>query len=232
LYWIKAAGLRIGAAVPIAQVFALPAVSDKYSILAQACSLIGSMQIRNRGTVGGNICNAAPSADSAPALICLGAKAIVASKKGNRTIDLEDLFVAPGKTSLADDEIMVEIEIPTLPASSAGCYLRHTTREEMDIAVAGVGSFITLSPRSKKPKEVRIVLAAVAPIPLRVPDAEVLLVGKVVTQKLIEEVAEKAAEKARPISDMRASAEYRRELVKVLTQRTLLKSCEILGIEV
>jgi carbon-monoxide dehydrogenase medium subunit len=232
LDWNEDRGLRIGAAVPLSKLLTFVAISERYSILAQACSVIGSMQIRNRGTIGGNICNAAPSADSAPALLCLGARAIVASKNGNRKINLDDFFMAPGKTSIGADELLVEIEVPTTPAHSAGCYMRHTTREEMDIAVAGVASFLTIAPRSKKLKEVRIALGAVAPTPLRVHGAEALLIGKPVTERIIEEVAEKAAEEAQPISDIRASAEYRRELVKVLTRRTLRKSCEMLGIEI
>jgi len=223
-------GLHIGAAVPLSALLAAPAVSGKYGILAQACSVIGSMQIRNLGTIGGNICNAAPSADSAPALLCLQASAIVASTAGTRKISLNDFFVAPGKTAIRTNELLVEIEIPTPPAHSAGWYMRHTLREEMDIAVVGVASFLTVSPRSKKLQEVRIALGAVAPTPLRAHNAEALLTGKVVTQRTIEEAADKAAEEANPISDIRASAEYRRELVRVLTRRTLQKSCEMLGI--
>lgn len=232
LEWNEAGGLHIGAAVPLSKLLASAIVSERFNILAQACSVIGSMQIRNLGTVGGNICNAAPSADSAPALLCLGARAIVASNTGTRKVNLDDFFVAPGKTIMGSNELLIEIEVPTPPPHSAGCYMRHTTREEMDIAVAGVASFLTLSPRSKKPKEVRIALGAVAPTPLRVHGAEAMLIGKAVTQRIIEEVAEKAAEEANPISDIRASAEYRRELVKVLTRRTLRKSCEMLGIEI
>ena len=232
LEWSKTRGLRIGAAVPLSKLLAFAAITERYGILAQACSVIGSMQIRNRGTVGGNICNAAPSADSAPALLCLGAKAIVTSSAGTRTVDLDDFFIAPGKTCLGADELLIEIDVPTPPARSAGCYLRHTTREEMDIAIAGVASFIILSLGSKKPKDVRIALGAVAPTPLRAHGAEALLIGKSITEKNIEAVAEKAAKEAKPISDMRASTEYRREIVKVLTRRTLQKSCEMLGIEI
>ena len=133
---------------------------------------------------------------------------------------------------MGNDELLVEIEIPTPTTPSAGCYMRHTTREEMDIAVAGVASFLTLAPQDKKLKEVRIALGAVAPTPIRAHNAEAFLVGKSVTQDIIEEVAEKAAEEANPVSDLRGSAEYRRELVKVLTRRTLKESCEELGLKV
>lgn len=232
LEWARTGGLHIGAAVPLAILVAFPALQGKYGILAQACSVIGSMQIRNRGTVGGNICNAAPSADSAPALLCLGAKAIVASGSGTRKIDLDEFFTGPGKTVIGSRELLVEIEIPTPPTRSAGCYMRHTLRKEMDIAAAGVGSFLTLAPGGEKLKEARIALGAVAPTPMRAYGAEAMLTGRVPTQKTIEEAAEAAAEEARPITDIRASAEYRRELVKVLARRTLKKCCEALGIEV
>ncbi|OGO20620.1 MAG: hypothetical protein A2144_02975 [Chloroflexi bacterium RBG_16_50_9] len=232
LEWSRQEGLRIGAAVPLSKLVALTALPREFSFLVQACSIIGSMQIRNRGTLGGNICNAAPSADSAPPLLCLGATSIMASSNGSRTIKLDDFFLAPGQTAMEKDELLVEIDVPTPPARSAGCYLRHTVREEMDIAVAGVASFLTLSPQNKKLKEVRIALGAVAPTPRRAHQSEAILSGKSVTQSIIEQAAEKAAEEADPISDLRASAEYRRELVKVLTRRTLRKSCEQLGIKV
>lgn len=232
LRWTATGGLHIGAAVPLARLVAFPALSEKYGILAQACSVIGSAQIRNRGTMGGNICNAAPSADSAPALLCLGAKAIVTSPTRTREIDLDEFFTGPGKTVVAADEILVEVEIPTPPARSAGCYMRHTIREEMDIAMVGVGSFMTLAPRSNRLKEVRIALGAVAPTPMRAYNAEAALTGKIPARKTIEEAAEKAAEEANPITDIRASAEYRREIVKVLARRTMSKCCETLGIDV
>lgn len=232
LEWSERGGLHIGAAVPLSKLLTFAALSEKFNVLAQACSLIGSMQIKNRATIGGNICNAAPSADSVPPLLCLGAKAILASSNGTRTIPLQDFFTAPGKTIMGNNELLVEIDVPTPRTRSAGCYLRHTTREEMDIAVASVASFLTLSPQNNKLNEVRIALGAVAPTPIRAHHAEAVMVDKPITQDIIEEAAEKAAEEADPISDIRGSVEYRRELVKVLTRRSLKKSCEELGIKV
>jgi CO/xanthine dehydrogenase FAD-binding subunit len=232
LEYTEASGLCIGAAVSLSRLISFPIVREKYGMLFQACSVIGSMQIRNRGTLGGNICNAAPSADSAPALICLNAKAVITSEKKTRSINLDELCLGPGMTCIAANELLVEIEIPTPLKRSAGSYLRHTTREEMDIAVAGVGSLIVLPEQSKSPKEIKIALGAVAPTPIRARAAEAILLDKPVTEKTIEQAAAQAAEEARPISDLRASADYRREIVKVLTRRTLNKSCEILGIEI
>jgi CO/xanthine dehydrogenase FAD-binding subunit len=232
LEYTEAGGLCIGAAVPLSRLISFPIIKEKYGMLFDACSIIGSIQIRNRGTLGGNICNAAPSADSVPALLCLGAKAVIASEKKMRSIDLDKFCLGPGMTCIAANELLVEIEIPTLPKRSAGCYLRHTTREEMDIAIAGVGSFFVLPVRGRSPKEIRIALGAVAPTPIRARNAEAILLDKPITEKTIEQAAAQAAEEATPISDIRASADYRREIVKVLTRRTLKKSCEILGIEI
>ena len=232
LEWSESGGLHVGAAVSLNRLLTVDAVLERYSILVQACSVIGSQQIRNRGTIGGNICNAAPSADSVPALLCLGARAVLISSSGTRMIDLNDFFTAPGETAIGDDELLVEIEVPTPTTPSAGCYMRHTTREEMDIAVAGVGSFLTISPQDKKLKEARIALGAVAPTPIRAHKAEAFLIGKSVTRDIIEEAAGQAAAEAEPISDLRGSAAYRREMVKVLTWRTLNASCEELGLEV
>jgi carbon-monoxide dehydrogenase medium subunit len=221
--------LNIGAAVPLSNIVASPLVKERFSLLYQACSLIGSVQIRNRGTVGGNICNAAPSADSPPSLLCLEAKAIVSTPGGIRKIPLGNFFRGPGKTAMASNELLVGIETPAPPAHSAGCYLRLTPREEMDISVVGVASFLVLAKQKNLCQEVRIALGAVAPTPIRVPQAEAVLAGKVLTEAAIEEAGEKAAEAAHPIFDVRGSAEYRREMVKVLTKRTLKRAWEACG---
>jgi carbon-monoxide dehydrogenase medium subunit len=232
LDWKPEDGLHIGAAVPIRRLLALPVVWEKYNILAQACSGIGSMQLRNRATIGGNICNAAPSADSAPPLLCLRAKAVMFSSKGVRGIPLEDFFLAPGETARINRELLVEIVIPTPESLSSGCYLKHGTREKMDIAVAGVASFLSLSAQDRKLKAVRIALGAVAPRPMRAPQTEAILTKNLLNRQNIEAAAEQAANEAEPISDLRGSAEYRREIVKVLTRRTLNKACESLGVTI
>ncbi len=232
LEWNKDEGLHIGAALPLSKLLAYPGLSERFGIIAQACSVIGSMQIKNRGTVGGNVCNAAPSADSAPALLCMEAKALLASTAGTRSVDLTDFFIAPGKTGIRQNELLVEIEVPNPPDHSAGCYISHTLREEMDIAAAGVAAFLVLSPENRELEEARIALGAVAPTPIRAFNAEAELAGKPVTVSTIEAAAEKAAGDANPVSDLRASAEYRRELIRVLTRRTLQTSCEMLGIQI
>lgn len=213
--------LHIGAAVPLSKVIEFPPVILRFALLHQACSLIGSRQLRNRATVGGNICNAAPSADSAPPLLCLGAIASIARRGAIRKVPLEDFFVGPGQTVMKDDELLVEVEVPVPDTQWTGCYLRHTPRQEMDISVAGVAAFLKLDKKENRCLEARIALGSVAPVPLRVLDAEAVLTGQVVTSKLIDKAAEVAAKAARPISDVRASAEYRIELVRVLSMRAI-----------
>ncbi len=231
LDWDQKDGLRIGAAVSISKLLTYEILHSEFSILAQAIRVIGSRQIKNRASVGGNICNGAPSADAAPALLCLGASVVLASGDRARTLSIAEFFKGPGETAVGNDEVLVEIRVPNPPAFSSGCYLRHTTREEMDIAIVGVGSFLILSPE-KKVQEARIALGAVAPTPVRARQAESALVGQTVTESIIEAAAEMAATEAKPISDVRGSADYRREIVKVLTRRTLKNSCKEVGITI
>ena len=214
-------GLRLGGAVSCARVAGFEAVRARYPALAEACGLIGSVQIQNRAAVGGNFCNAAPSADTVPAVIAYGGKAILAGAKGKRELPAEEFFVGPGQTALGDGEILIEIDIPTPPSRSGAAYLRFIPREEMDIAVAGVGSYLELSNDGGRCQSSRIALAAVAPTPMRAYDAEKFLVGKSVSEAMFAEAGELAARAAKPISDVRGSAAYRIELVKVLTKRSL-----------
>ena len=223
---------HIGAAVPLSRLLMFPSLIEKAGILIQACSALGSVQVRNRATMGGNICNAAPSADTPPALLCLAARAAIASLKGTRTIPLEDFFLAPGQTALERGELLVEVMFSEPSTASAGYYLKHTPREEMDIAVMGVASFLTLSPEGKTLSDAKIALAAVAPTPLRVPQAESNLIGRTLTPAIIEETADRAAEAARPISDLRSSDAYRKEMVRALTGRSLRAACKDLGITI
>jgi aerobic carbon-monoxide dehydrogenase medium subunit len=223
LEWSEDKGLFVGAAVPVSTITAFPPMASRYGMFRDACSLIGSFHLRNRATIGGNLCNAAPSADSAPPLLCLDTRALIARQGGARTVPLVDFFVGPGQTVLAADELLVGIEIPVPAVPSGGAYLRHIPRQDMDVAVTGVASFLTLSPESGLCREARIALGAVAPTPVRAHEAEALLVGSNLNGRVLEEAAMRAAECAQPISDMRGSAEYRRELVRVLTERTVAR---------
>ena len=212
-------GLRIGAAVTARTLERDAAAQKTYTSLAESGALVGSVQVRNLATLGGNLCNAAPSADMAPPLLALDAEAVIAGPKGERRLPFTDFFTGVRSTVLGVDEILLEIFVPAPKARSGGHYLRHTPRRELDIAVVGVASQLTLS--NGTCAKARIALAAVAPVPLRARAAEQALEGKPVTPETIERAAELAVEAAKPISDQRGSADYRRHLVRVLTRRTL-----------
>ena len=219
-------GLRIGAAVSCTRIATFAPVRERYPALAEACALVGSIQIQNRAALGGNFCNAAPSADAVPPVLSYGGNVIIAGPDGRRKLLAEDFFVGPGQTVLGRGEILMEIGIPVPPPHSGAAYLRFIPREEMDIAVAGVGSFVQLSTDRKRAEQTRITLAAVAPTPIRAREAEEFLTGKTLEQAILVQAGELAARAANPISDVRGSAAYRIELVKVLTRRTLQKALE------
>jgi CO/xanthine dehydrogenase FAD-binding subunit len=216
-------GLMLGAAASASRVARHEAVSSAYPALAQSARLIGSVQVQNRASLGGNICNAAPSADAVPAMICYQATVRIAGPAGQREETLEEFIRAPGKTSLAAGELLVSIILPPVQPRSAATYLRFTPRREMDIAVAGSAAWIGLDAAGSI-AAARIVLASVGPTPVRALSAEQKLIGERPSQALFEAAGQLAASDARPISDTRASADYRRTLVKVLTARALAAS--------
>jgi CO/xanthine dehydrogenase FAD-binding subunit len=220
--------LTLGSTVTVGQIAAHQQVQQDYAALATGAGLIGSVQIRNVATVGGNLCNAAPSADTAPPLLVLGAQAVIASAQGQRTLPLETFFlpqghwdgVGPGRTALGPGELLQEIIVPQPARRSGSFYVRHTPRARMDLAVVGVAAAITLDGDGTI-AAARLALGAVAPVPMRATEAEALLPGQALTEELLQEVGALAAQQARPIDDLRASAAYRRHLVNVLTQRAL-----------
>lgn len=215
----KRSGLSLGALATIHAVERSPVVREKFSVLFEATESMASPQIRNRGTIAGNICNGVPSADTAPALLTLEARVRLMSKRGERSVNLEDFFTGPNKTVLSGGEILREIQIPDLPANSKARYLKLTPRSSMDLAVVGVA--VVVIPEDGVCKEIRIGLGAVAPTPMRAKRAEAILRGQRISKENIEKVAQIASEESRPIDDHRASAEYRREMVKVLTSRAI-----------
>lgn len=211
-------GLRIGALTTLEAIKVSPAIRQRFGILAQAAGVVGSVAIRNGGTIGGNLCNAAPSAETAPALIALAAKAKIAGLSGERTVALEDFFTGPGETVLQTGEILTEIQVPHLPARSSGVYLKHSLRK-MDIAIVGVGVVVTLNGESCA--DIKIVLGAVAPTPIRARKAEDVIRGQEPSQELAKRAAEIASEESRPIDDIRSSAEHRRNMVGILTVQAI-----------
>lgn len=213
-------GLVIGAMATLAEVRDSSHVKKRCPLLAETVSQMASEQVRNMGTMVGNLCNAVPSADSAPPLISLRASLKLVGLKSSRTVLVEDFFKGPGKTVLKPNEIVKEIQIPS-GQGERGTYIKHTLRREMDLAVVGVA--VCLASNSKKDlcTDIRISLGAVAPVPMRAKRAEEVLRGKKFSEELMEEAALAASEEARPIEDIRASAEYRKEMVRVLTKRAI-----------
>lgn len=219
-------GLVIGAAVSCARLCERPDVQRQYPCLIDAASIIGGPAIRERATLGGNLCNAAPSGDTIPAMIVLGATCSIASPRGTRTVPVETFCTGPGQTVLAPDEIVVSIHFAPPRPRSGACYLRFIPRGEMDIAVAGAGAWISLNEDHTRIIEARIALAAVAPTPLFAADAAATLADQAPTEAAFAEAAQFAQEAASPISDARGTAAQRRHLVGVLTRRALRQALQ------
>jgi carbon-monoxide dehydrogenase medium subunit len=216
----SAKGLTIGAATLMDVIVSSPLVQRRYEIIADAAVTVGSIQTRNRATLGGNLCNASPAADTAPALIVLAARARIAGSRREREVPLEDFFLAPGKTCLQSNELLKEIFIPS-PAGKFGASFQRCTRTAMDIALVNCGVFLSLSPKRETIGDIRIALGAVAPTPVRARSAEDALRGKIPDKDTVEEAAALAAASASPIDDVRSSASYRRAMVRVLTHRAI-----------
>ena len=214
-------GLTIGAATPCHRLYADADVAANYPGLVDSASLIGSIQIQGRASFGGNLCNSAPSADAIPPMIALGGVANIAGPNGARQVPVEDFCTGPGRNVLEPGEILVSINIPAPPANSGANYLRFIPRNEMDIAVAGVGSAVVLDASGQNFVSARIALASVAPTPVFCKAAGDSLAGKAVSDEAIEEAARLAMEDAKPITDMRGTIRQRIHLVGVLTRRTL-----------
>jgi carbon-monoxide dehydrogenase medium subunit len=183
---------------------------------------MANVQIRNMGTVAGNLCNAAPSADNAPPLMAMGAEVTLTGMRGDRRIRVEELFMGPGMTVLEPGEIMTSIFVPLPPPHSGASYERISARGKVDIAAVSVGVMLIMEDETCR--QARIALGAVAPVPMRARKAENILKGKRLTQGLIEKAADQAARESRPISDVRASAAYRNRMVSVLTGRAIKKA--------
>ncbi len=219
-------GLTMGAAVTCRQLYEDETIAAAYPGLIDSAHLIGGVQIQGRASFGGNLCNASPAADGIPALIAYGARCLIAGPDGERTVPVEEFCLAPGKTVLAQGELLVSLQMaPPVPGHGAA-YLRFIPRNEMDIAVVGVGAAVQLNAAGTHFEDARVALAAVAPRPLFVPAIGDALRGREVTIDALEEAAEIARAAATPISDMRGTAEYRTHLTGVLTRRTLSKAVE------
>lgn len=214
-------GVRIGALSNCASVMSSPLLQEgANSLLARAARELGhGGTVRNMATIGGNVCSAVPSADFPPALLVLDARAKIAGPEGERTIPIQEFFLGVRKTALKSGELLVELQVPEQPANTGTAFCKHG-RVSADIALVNAAARITLG-QDGACQDARIALGAVAPTPIRARKAENLLRGKSIDDALIEQVSQTAAKETKPISDVRASAEYRRDLSRVLTKRAL-----------
>ncbi len=214
-------GLTIGAAVPCYRIYGDAAIAAAYPGLMDATSLVGGTGIQGRASLGGNLCNGSPAGDTIPPMIVLGGVARIAGPDGTREVAVEDFCTAPGRTVLAKGEFLISLHFPTPEVHSGAYYRRFIPRNEMDIAVVGVGASVVLCDDLSRFVSARIAVASVAPTPLFVRDAGDALTGQAVSDESIQKASEIAQAAARPISDMRGTAEYRTHLTGVLTRRVL-----------
>ena len=224
LFFDAKKGLRLGAAVPCIEISESDMMRRHYPGLTEAAHLIGSLQIQNRASVGGNLCNGSPAADTTPALIALGARARVVGPNGEREVPVEAFVVSPGRTVLKPGELLVELLVPPPAPHSSDAYLRFIPRNEMDIAVVGVGASLTLD--GDKVKAARIALGAVAATPILAAKAAGAIIGKKLDDAALEAAGHAASDACSPIDDMRGTAEFRLHIAAVLTRRVLSIAAE------
>jgi len=215
----------LGAGVKVETIARDEKIFKTFPGLKEAAEQLGSWQVRNLATLGGNICNAAPSGDLLPPLIVYDAKLELTSSKGNRVLPAEDFFLGPGMIDLKEDELLTRILIPLPEKGSGSRYEKFGIREAMEIAIVGVGVGVVLGKEGKVEKA-RIALGAVAPTPIRVPEGEKIAIGSTLEDNQIKEIIRSAKETARPICDIRSSENYREDLVGILLGRALKKAKE------
>lgn len=220
-------GIIIGALTTISKLADDPLSARRFGSLSTAAQSIGSYQVRNLATVGGNLCNAAPSADMAPPLIAMDSKMTIATPSGFREMDLQEFFTGPGKVNLRKGELLTEIRAPFPPGDTRQIYLKHSLRKAMDIAMVGVAVSLSFEEKTGVCQKARVVLGAVAPTPVRARGTEEILVGKTLKEFPFKRVSDQVREEAAPISDIRASLSYRSEMVSVLTVRAIRRLVEV-----
>ncbi len=218
--------IEIGALVTLAEIEGSVIVEERFSTLSDAVRVMASPQVRNLGTIGGNLCSAKPSADTAPPLICLDASVRIAGPGGERRVPVEDFFKGPGKSALQSGEILTRIVIPEPALHAGGAYLKLMRRHAMDLAQVGVAVRLSLDREGRICREAKIALGAVAQTPIRASMAGQSLVNREVNRGTAREAGRIASQEATPRSSIRASKEYRIEMVEVLTERAVMAAFE------
>ncbi len=225
IHYSQENGLRIGALASLQSIASSPIIKDKFGLLSTACNKIGIPQVRNMGTIGGNICNGGPSQDSIPPLLVLDAKLKLVSLQGERVVPIDQFFIGPFQTALDQAELLTEIQIPTPPPRSGGYYQWLTKRTEVDETLVGVAVLMTRDSIDGICKDIKIGLCSVAPTPIRARRAEEVLRGKNIEGKALEQAAQVAAEETRP----RSRADYRRQITRVLVKRAINEVWQKIG---
>jgi carbon-monoxide dehydrogenase medium subunit len=215
-------GLRLGALTTIRALETSVELQNEYPIISQAAGQLGSVAIRNVATVGGNLCNALPSAETSQALVALSAQVKMIGPRGERILPLDGFFTGVGKTLLQPDELLLEILVPPLAPHTSGIYIKHSPRGPIDLAIVNITVLMTMEPDQKICRDAKIVLGAVSPTPLRARKAENVLKGKKIDGALIDRAAQVASDEAHPRQgSIRGSFEYKKEMVRVLTGRAI-----------
>jgi CO/xanthine dehydrogenase FAD-binding subunit len=212
---------RIGACITAAELARFKEIRDRFSALAAGAEALGTPLIRNMATIGGNLVTARPAADLAPPLMAYAASVALSSLTGERVVSLDNFFLGPGQTVIREDEILTEILLDYPPPHSGCAYLKMGIRKTLEIGLVNVAAFLCLDESNRAIQKARIVMGAVAPVPMRATSAEQLLLNQIPENNLFAKAGETAAQESKPIDDFRGSAEYRREMVKVLTKRAL-----------
>lgn len=218
-YLIEEKGLRIGSLTTFREIEKSQGIQERYTALYEAARSVSSVQIKTMGTVGGNLCNASPAADSAPPLIAFGAKVKLAKPSGEKVLPLEKFFIAPGKTILSPIELLIEVQVPELKRNF-GSSFRKLGRVSADLAK--VNCAVGIAQEEGVCRMCRIVLGSVAEIPMRALKAEEMMMNEKFTKDLVEKVSRKASEEIRPITDVRSTAQYRKEISRILIREAIL----------
>ncbi|MBP3880413.1 MAG: xanthine dehydrogenase family protein subunit M [Lachnospiraceae bacterium] len=220
-------GFKIGALTKLFDIQNSDVIKEKLPALSDAAHYVASAQIRRKGTLVGNICNASPSADTAPILVVMEAKVKVQSGDEEREIAIGDFFKGVKRTALVPGDIVTAVTIPELKKNEGSAYFKHAVRKAMDLAIVGVAAWIRMD--GSKVADCRIAMGGVGITPLRAKNAEQILIGNEITDEILEKAGAAASEECSPISDVRASAEYRRDMVRVYTKRAVKKAIETLA---
>ena len=220
-------GLRLGACTPMRDLETSAAVEGRFPSITEALRVVGSLQLRNIASVGGNLCNASPSADTAPPLLALEATARVHTPESRQeTVPVENFFTGPGASVLGTGGLLLSVDVPEPAPRTGDAFERFTPRSAMDIAIASAAAAVTMDAAGDRIEAVRIALGAVAPTPIRALKAEDLVRGKEPNPKRLEWAGAAAMEECRPIDDIRGTGAYRKELIRILVQRVLRQAVE------